>query len=122
KLTNKNKVEALWPNHSDITMRHLLSLLRKTLFTSVSLLIISLLDVTRVAAQTNRPTETFYLRAQVGIASYVGDHSKAFFSFDESFPYSAGVELGYQFGSPLSIGFGYEINNFPAINGSDDAG
>jgi PKD repeat protein len=103
-------------------MRHLLSLLRKTLFTSVSLLIISLLDVTRVAAQTNRPTETFYLRAQVGIASYVGDHSKAFFSFDESFPYSAGVELGYQFGSPLSIGFGYEINNFPAINGSDDAG
>lgn len=81
-----------------------------------------LLEATAVFAQPTRQTETFYVRPQVGIASYVGDHSKAFFSFDEAFPYSAGLELGYQFESPFSIGVMYGINNFPAINGSGGEG
>lgn len=72
-------------------------------------------------AQATRTEGTFFLRPQGGVASYVGDNNKTFLSFDESFPYSAGLELGYQFSHPFSLGAGYLVGNYPGITASGDA-
>lgn len=72
--------------------------------------------------QAVRPEQTFFIRPQVGIASYVGDNNKSLFKFDDSFPYSAGLEVGYQFTVPFSLGIGYQLGNYPMIgyNADDD--
>lgn len=85
-------------------------------------LLISTVCVGDVLAQAARPTQTFYLRPQVGIASYVGDNNKSFFSFGESFPYSLGLELGYQFNDPFSLGVAYQLGNYPSVDAVDEVG
>ena len=66
-------------------------------------------------AQSVRPERTFFLRPHVGIASYVGDNEKALFNFDAAFPYTAGLDLGYQFSRPLSLSAGYVLGSYPGV-------
>ncbi len=79
------------------------------------LVILSAASAHESQGQARRGEQTLYLRPHVGLSSYVGDNDKAAISFDGAFPYSAGIELGYQFTVPLSVGVGYQIGSYPGI-------
>jgi hypothetical protein len=67
------------------------------------------------SAQAVRSVQTFYVRPQIGLTSYIGDRSAALFSLGQGFPYAAGLELGYQFERPYSVGINYHFAHSPAI-------
>ncbi len=79
-------------------------------------------------AQAERAEGAIYLRPHIGIAYYLGDNEKSPFNFDgdlfdDGLPYSAGVELGYQFNPRYSLGLGVTFGKYTGItefvNGMD---
>lgn len=71
-------------------------------------------------AQQARTAQTWFVAPQVGVASYVGDREKALFSFDSGLPYTAGLELGYQFSPVFSLSGGYLLGSYPGVNAADE--
>lgn len=71
-------------------------------------------------AMAQRMEQTAYLRPRVGLSSYFGDNEKSPFNFngdafDEGFPYSLGLEAGYQFNPRYSLGLGVQFADYPII-------
>ncbi len=67
-----------------------------------------------------RPEGTFFVRPKIGFSSYFGDNEKSPFNFngdayDVGTPWNAGLELGYQFSVPFSIGLAYSAGEYPVI-------
>lgn len=69
-----------------------------------------------VLAQVDRGEDTVFLRPRVGLAYYMGDTEKSPLTFDgdlfNSFPYSLGAEVGYQFNTKTSLGLGFTYANY----------
>ena len=70
-------------------------------------------------AQVNRSSESVYVRPHAGISYYMGDNEKSPFNFDgdmfDSFPYNAGIEVGYQFNPSYSLGLRVVTGAFTQI-------
>lgn len=78
-------------------------------------------------AQNLRPERTFYLMPRLGFSSYYGDHDNDLFDFTDwkqegKFPYSAALELGYQFTPGVALGLSYQIADYPTIFGEQTDG
>ncbi len=93
---------------------------KRLLLASAAGCLLVLVSARPVEAQHRRPAETFFARPHVGVSSYVGDNDKSLFSSGGAFPYNAGLELGYQFSHPFSLGVGYQIGNYPGIDLRED--
>ncbi len=81
-----------------------------------------------LAQTTVRMDETVFIRPRVGLSSYLGDNEKTPFNFDGDlfdggFPYSLGLEVGYQFNPRYSLGLGFQFGDYRGItefvNGQD---
>ena len=75
----------------------------------LSLVVVAALIPTDLFAQSERAEGAVFLRPRLGISYYLGDNEKSPFNFDgemfdNSFPYSVGAELGYQFNPRYSLG------------------
>lgn len=71
-------------------------------------------------AKNLRPEETFFVKPRVGFSSYLGDNEKSPFNFNgDAFrvgtPWNAGIEVGYQFSVPFSVGLSYSAGEYPVI-------
>lgn len=71
-------------------------------------------------AQNLRPEKSLYLLPRVGISNYFGDYDDNLFDFndwdvDGLIPYSAALELGYQFSPALALGVSYQIADYPTV-------
>ncbi len=88
---------------------------------TAALLLFALLTAHGAAAQALRPDATLYLRPQVGISSYVGDNNKSAFKFEGAFPYHLGLEFGYQYTVPFSIGVAFHAGDYPSIMPDGDS-
>ncbi len=67
-----------------------------------------------------RPDRTFFVRPKVGFSSYFGDNEKSPFNFngdayEVGTPWNAGLELGYQFSVPFSVGLSFSAGEYPVI-------
>ena len=84
------------------------------------LLAFALLLVMGGDAMAQRMEKTVFLRPRVGISSYFGDNEKSPFNFngdafEEGFPYSLGLEVGYQFNPRYSLSLGVQFADYPII-------
>jgi outer membrane protein OmpA-like peptidoglycan-associated protein len=83
--------------------------------------IFSFLLVPDTSAQNFRPEDTFFIKPRVGVAWHLGDTEKSPFNFnmdnwkveDEPPPFSAGLELGYQYSQTMGVSLGYQLSNHP---------
>ena len=84
-----------------------------------SALAVAGLTAQQASAQVERGDKSVYIRPHVGLSYYMGDSEKSPFNFDgdmfDSFPYSVGAELGYQFNPSYSLGLGFRYGNFTQI-------
>lgn len=76
---------------------------------------------TATAQQILRPESSVFLKARVGLSNYLGDYQPGFdLGFNPSdagkYPWSLGVELGYQFSPAFSLSAVYQIADYPLIN------
>jgi outer membrane protein OmpA-like peptidoglycan-associated protein len=67
-----------------------------------------------------RPDKTFFIRPRVGLSHYLGDSEKSPFNFDgdlfdNGFPYSVGLEVGYHFNPRYSVGLAFQNGRFSNI-------
>ena len=93
-----------------MTLRHLK--------TSFLLALAALFMVGQAHAQNYRPGKTIYIMPRVGLSNYTGDLDPKLFSFDDwdgGFPYSASLELGYQFTPSFAFALGYNISDYPVL-------
>ncbi|NNF03937.1 MAG: PKD domain-containing protein [Rhodothermales bacterium] len=93
-------------------MRHILRSLLLLLFATA-------IAAPAVQAQVDRGEDTVFLRPRLGAAYYLGDTEKSPFTFDgdlfNTFPYSLGAEVGYQFNKKTSLGLGFTYANYANI-------
>ncbi len=79
-----------------------------------------ILTASSATAQDLRPEDTFFIKPRIGLSNYLGDNEKSPFNFngdmfDNGFPYSLALELGYQFSVPFSISLAYQFADYPII-------
>ena len=89
---------------------------------SVALGALALSMAAPAVAQNMRPSKTLYILPRIGFSNYYGDHDTDVFDFndfeqDGKFPYSAALELGYQFTPAVALGLSYQIADYPTIFG-----
>ena len=78
----------------------------------------SLLLVAGAQAQSLRAEDSFFIKPRAGMSWHMGDTEKTplnfnMDAFDVGFPFSIGVELGYQCGQGCSLSLGVQSNNHP---------
>ena len=71
-------------------------------------------------AQQSRPEKSLYVRVDGGLSGYLGDNNTRpfnpdVFGVDDKWPYSVGVELGYQFRPRWGVSLGMQAANYPII-------
>ncbi len=80
--------------------------MRRRLLSSFALVcgLLFLFVNTAEAQRALRAEKTVFVKPRIGLANYHGDLTENFtFAFDKGIPYSAGLELGYQFSSAFSV-------------------
>jgi outer membrane protein OmpA-like peptidoglycan-associated protein len=97
-------------------------MIRRLLATLMVGLFITTLVPDLASAQGIRPEKTVYLIPRVGMNWYLGDNEKSPFNMNldawksnQSPPWEAGLELGYQISPTLSIGLLGQMTNHPII-------
>lgn len=91
----------------------------RLLRSSLLLVVATFFVVGQALAQNHRPEKTLYIMPRVGISNYAGDLDPGIFSFDEwnqGFPYSASLEIGYQFTPSFAFALGYNISDFTELS------
>lgn len=91
------------------------------ILSAVLLGIFSFLLIPDTNAQNLRAEDSFFIKPRVGVAWHLGDTEQSPFNFNldnwkvdgEQPPFSAGIELGYQYSQRTSVTLGYQINNHP---------
>lgn len=89
-------------------------------FAAVLVVIATFLFPEATLAQSKRADKTAFIRPHVGISYYLGDNEKSPFNFDgdlfdNDFPYSAGVEVGYQMNPRYSLGLALNFGSYGGI-------
>lgn len=85
-----------------------------------SLVVVAALLPVELFAQSERADGAVFFRPRVGISYYLGDNEKSPFNFDgemfdNSFPYSVGAEIGYQFNPRYSLGLALTLADYPGV-------
>jgi outer membrane protein OmpA-like peptidoglycan-associated protein len=75
----------------------------------------------QIASAQTRAEDGIYLRPRLGMSYYLGDNEKSPFNFDgdlfeDGFPYSLGLEIGYRFKPTYEVGLTFAFNNTPGIH------
>ena len=94
----------------------------RLLRTSLLLALATLFVVGQSLAQNHRPEKTVYIMPRVGLSNYLGDFDTKPFGFEEwkvdgKIPYSASLEIGYQFTPSFAFALGYNISEYPVLEG-----
>ncbi len=78
------------------------------------------------SAQAKRPSKALYIYPRVGMSWYTGDFDATplihFWDEGGQLPWIGGLELGYDVNPHVGFGVGYDLGNFPTIQGVKPVG
>ncbi len=89
--------------------------MKRTILSTLAVVCMLMLGITAVHAQTLKVDKGLYLKARVGLATYVGDRDGVTgISFQQlqDASWSLGGELGYQFNKYWGLGFGLQVGEY----------